>query len=89
MVYRYHARSADYEKIVKVYDRVYFSNGCFYVPWIVAERLGLKKGNPLSKEELKELLLREWDRMPTLFKKYALTSVREFSPLFLFKGGSL
>jgi len=89
MVYRYHVLKADVDKLVKVYDRVYFSNRHFFVPQIVAERLGMEGGELLSKEELRELLLKEWDRMPTMFKKYAVVGVPELSTIFLFKGGSL
>lgn len=89
MVYRYSVRKIDFEKIVGAYDRVYFSKGFFYVPWIVAERLQLGKGKVISGKELRDFLIKEWDRMPTLFKKYAISSARELSLLFLFKGGTL
>lgn len=71
------------EQILYLYDRLHFKGRKVYVPDIVAYRYGLS-GRKLSCKEVKELLLRDWDKTSRLFRRYALSDCRCLSFIFLF-----
>lgn len=71
------------EQILYLYDRLHFRGKKVYVPDVVAYRYGLN-GRKLSCKEVKELLLRDWDKAPRLFKRYALNDCKCLAFIFLF-----
>jgi hypothetical protein len=71
------------EQILYLYDRLYFKGRKVYVPDIVAHKYGFI-GKKLSCRDVKELLLREWNRTSRLFRRYALSDCKRLAFIFLF-----
>jgi len=71
------------EQILYLYDRLHFKGEKVYVPDVIAYRYNLK-GRKISCRELKELLLKEWEKTSKLFRRYALNDCKRLSFIFLF-----
>ena len=71
------------EQVVNLYDRLHFREGKVYVPDLVAKKYGLQ-GKRLSCREVKELLIKDWNRTSRLFRRYALSDCRCLAVIFLF-----
>jgi hypothetical protein len=73
----------DRRTVVKIWDRVFLFNGFLYIPDVVADRYSVE-GEKLTLKEVASILKKNWNKVPELFKKYALADCRVLSLRLLF-----
>ncbi len=73
----------DKKTVVKIWDRAFLLDDFLYVPDVVADRYSIR-GTKVSAKEVARMLRKNWDKLPLLFRRYALADCRELALALVF-----